>query len=128
MPTIMQAAERLRRLKAGETPMAVYQDGVEEIVFVTLERNADWMTLADFALSILPKGERPVAIDRSYLKHGDNPGWVVDEECYYSIDCVCPYCLHPDVSPVFSTKEEADREAHWNQLQNILNSDRNLVD
>lgn len=84
----------------------------------------DQATLADFALSVLPDDVRPVAMERG--GECGVPGWIVDGECYYGVDCCCQHCVHPDVS-VFATKEEADLEAHWNQLKNILAGDRDAA-
>lgn len=65
---IMQAAERLRRVARGEDPLTVYYLSYGHGGFNELCRREadDLRTLADFLLSILPKGKRPepVRIDR----------------------------------------------------------------
>ncbi len=52
---IMQAAERLRRVNAGEPYRSVWPDD-------TLRMIDDQRVVGMFALSILPKGKRPVAV------------------------------------------------------------------
>ncbi len=75
MPTIMQAAERLRRVANREASIAtVYWPEVPENErtgsqqldrrLVEAKYRLDYLTLADFALSILPKGDRPGKIQR----------------------------------------------------------------
>jgi len=65
---VMQAAERMRRLDAGDD---------SQIVDRAFSAVKDRYTLADFALSILPKGKRPVPITEFPLNVGIVPVWSI---------------------------------------------------
>jgi len=67
---VMQAAERMRRLDAGDD---------SQIVDRAFSAVKDRYTLADFALSILPKGKRPVAMtDTGRLSDGEAVFVIID--------------------------------------------------
>lgn len=101
MPTIMQAAERLRRVHAGLNR----KDARELYAEVWPTREDDWvvnairedrLNVSNWAIDILPKGGRPVAIPkRPESEHGQSGqlwGVDLDDGEIFTLECGCEGC------------------------------------
>lgn len=116
---VMQAAKRLRRIAAGDT----------DVYPAHLQRHYghDVTTLVDFALSILPDGERPVAMERpsgkSVLKGQECPAWSIFNDQFGDgpvrrVGCCCDSCWPADMAmyPTESAARLALQWMRWDEL------------
>jgi hypothetical protein len=123
---IMQAAERLIRVQGGETEVAVYWPLVKERTgsqylnrrLVDAARRDDERLVLS---AILPKGKRPVAIERPTECTGKRTGgWAAGGEHYWRVYCCCTECICPSTE-VFASRDDAKLAADWNQIKHIMN-------
>lgn len=118
---IMQAAERLRRLLAGEHIHEVYDEPYTHQGFLDARNKQldDAERIAKWSLSILPKGKRPVAmaLQGQAVEAGDR--WFVDTDGeIVHRGCACDDCLRNTLS--FTTKAEAELEYHWQEFEKFV--------
>jgi hypothetical protein len=143
---VMQAKERLRRCET-EDPRDVYDTRKQEPGHNPAQAYpgdySDWLaskhlecdriTLADFALSILPKGKRPVAINPETLDVGadyfrvesDLEGGLVVERGEIGLMRDVRCVNYPGITIVnedggFSNEADARLELYWRKLDELI--------
>jgi hypothetical protein len=108
---VMQAAERVRQSPKGYHDIRELNDDVNE--------------LADFALSILPKGKRPEPVEqpdgRIQVGGAKNPAWFVNAfGMPEQAECCCTGCYPPSKGVTFyATKADAKWIAAEQALEHL---------
>lgn len=129
---IMQAAERLRRDGSYVIVERTGADVTGQDFDHAAYRN-DVSDLADFALSILPKGDRPVAMMTTDSLRGGDVRWaIIDGKVSDAIwdaefdDGCFMVQWSPTVRqgfgglPYYATEAEAKRALHWMKFDELL--------
>jgi hypothetical protein len=127
---IMQAAERQRRIKNGEHASKVY----EQDAWQRGQSVADLLRLADFAMSAIPTGDRPVPMSEDDMKHGETVHCLNDYGyCFPQVvsrfigrtDVMVgsPNVDHLNFARVFTiyrTADEARLANHWRRFEALV--------
>lgn len=129
---IMQAAERLRQLDASGDRIIIEAYELYGPDMTIEGYRMDVLKLAKFALSILPKGKRPVAMEVPDCKERNKvQGFVPavgESGDVYDMDCVCPYCRSlvglSTGNSAYRTEDDARLARLWMMVDELLAADR----